>query len=244
MCSMPIKFRCHHCQQLLGISRSRAGAVVDCPQCGRDLRVPELDGRTRRMPDAGAGTRTDSALISALSELSVLDQQDGAAVAVVATAADRPTEADVNDQLAVAVEPLPETEPVDVDVQWESPVVDAEPVAIHEYDGSTAESLAELATLHPHQSEAVVSDSLLDEMRSVSHPVGVSIASVIGAVCLLFVGLVAGWYLGRAKDGANLSLAGFVRQQGRAEATDTKFRGLPDLHSIVQSTATNSPGKL
>ena len=62
-------------------------------------------------------------------------------------------------------------------------------------------------------------------MRSVSHPVGVSIASVIGAVCLLFVGLVAGWYLGRAKDGANLSLAGFVRQQGQAEATDAKGGG-------------------
>lgn len=41
---MPIQFRCRYCQQLLGISRSRAGSRVDCPACGRSLRVPLKNG--------------------------------------------------------------------------------------------------------------------------------------------------------------------------------------------------------
>ena len=45
---MPIKFRCHYCSQMLGISNSRAGAVVDCPGCGRTLRVPLEDGSVGR----------------------------------------------------------------------------------------------------------------------------------------------------------------------------------------------------
>ena len=218
---MPIKFRCQHCQQFLGISRSRAGAVVDCPQCGRDLRVPELDGRTRRMPDAGTATRTDSALMSALSELSVLDQSDDSPVALATpqtAAADRSVVAEASQQVEVSVEPLPVPDPVELDAAGESPVVDALPAVIPEYDGSTVASLAELATLHPHQSEVAVSDSLLDEMRSVSHPVGVSIASVIAGTLLLLMGLVTGWYFGRARDRADLTVP--VARQPHGAAAD------------------------
>jgi hypothetical protein len=42
---MPIRFRCLYCDQFLGISRAKAGQVVDCPQCGRSIRVPPRDGR-------------------------------------------------------------------------------------------------------------------------------------------------------------------------------------------------------
>ena len=45
---MPIKFRCHHCRQMLGISQTRAGAIVDCPGCGRSLQVPLVDGISAR----------------------------------------------------------------------------------------------------------------------------------------------------------------------------------------------------
>lgn len=44
---MPIKFRCRYCKQNLGISRSKSGSVVDCPTCGRSLRVPERDGMSK-----------------------------------------------------------------------------------------------------------------------------------------------------------------------------------------------------
>lgn len=37
---MPIKFRCVHCNKLLGIARRKAGTVVECPQCTQQLIVP------------------------------------------------------------------------------------------------------------------------------------------------------------------------------------------------------------
>lgn len=37
---MPIKFRCVHCNKLLGIARRKAGTIVDCPQCHQQLIVP------------------------------------------------------------------------------------------------------------------------------------------------------------------------------------------------------------
>jgi len=43
MAAVPIKFRCHHCQQLLGVSRNRAGGVVACPRCAAELMVPDPD---------------------------------------------------------------------------------------------------------------------------------------------------------------------------------------------------------
>lgn len=69
---MPIKFRCQHCQQLLGISRSQADAVVDCPRCGRALRVPGVDGKTQPLPTNRPATHADEDLRSALTALSTL----------------------------------------------------------------------------------------------------------------------------------------------------------------------------
>ncbi len=75
---MPIKFRCQYCRQMLGISRTRAGALVDCPRCGRSLRVPQIDGA-----ETQAGTATDPVgmqrgrdvdLIDALQSLAELSQ--------------------------------------------------------------------------------------------------------------------------------------------------------------------------
>jgi hypothetical protein len=37
---MPIRFRCVYCDKLLGIAKRKAGAVVNCPQCGQPLIVP------------------------------------------------------------------------------------------------------------------------------------------------------------------------------------------------------------
>ena len=38
---MPIRFRCPFCDQLLGISRRKVGAVVDCPRCRGRVGVPD-----------------------------------------------------------------------------------------------------------------------------------------------------------------------------------------------------------
>jgi hypothetical protein len=52
---MPIRFRCQHCSQLLGIARRRAGAAVRCPTCLNEVLVP---ASTAVLP----GTGEDSAL--------------------------------------------------------------------------------------------------------------------------------------------------------------------------------------
>ena len=72
---MPIKFRCSHCRQFLGISRSKAGKIVDCPTCGRALRVPELDGSIEPIPQPALNLR-DSRLIKALDELASIGEID------------------------------------------------------------------------------------------------------------------------------------------------------------------------
>jgi hypothetical protein len=52
MAGMPIKFRCYQCNQLLGVSRSRAGKAVNCPKCGTGLVVPDVG----ESPPAAAGS--------------------------------------------------------------------------------------------------------------------------------------------------------------------------------------------
>ena len=37
---MPIRFRCVFCNQLMGISRRKAGTVVRCPVCASSVKVP------------------------------------------------------------------------------------------------------------------------------------------------------------------------------------------------------------
>src|SRR5271156_1077487 len=41
--SMPIRFRCAYCNQLLGISRRKTGTVVRCPNCSGQVVVPTLE---------------------------------------------------------------------------------------------------------------------------------------------------------------------------------------------------------
>lgn len=40
MAEAPIKFRCYRCNKPLGAPARKAGAVVNCPQCGSELRIP------------------------------------------------------------------------------------------------------------------------------------------------------------------------------------------------------------
>jgi phage FluMu protein Com len=40
---MPIRFRCRHCHQLMGIARRKAGTEVQCPTCRQNVVVPGED---------------------------------------------------------------------------------------------------------------------------------------------------------------------------------------------------------
>ncbi len=51
---VPVKFRCYQCNQLLGASRSRVGAVIACPKCSAELVVPEPTEPAASVLDAGS----------------------------------------------------------------------------------------------------------------------------------------------------------------------------------------------
>jgi hypothetical protein len=48
---MPIRFRCHHCNQLMGIARRKAGTMVQCPTCRAELVVPQPDSEDKPPPN-------------------------------------------------------------------------------------------------------------------------------------------------------------------------------------------------
>lgn len=52
MAEAPIKFRCHRCDKLLGVSARKAGAVVNCPECGASLQIPAPEPNPQA-PQAG-----------------------------------------------------------------------------------------------------------------------------------------------------------------------------------------------
>ncbi len=72
---MPIKFRCQHCRQFLGISHMKAGSLVDCPTCGRTIRVPDPEGNVEPLPELKLNLQ-DRMLATALEELAMLGRSD------------------------------------------------------------------------------------------------------------------------------------------------------------------------
>lgn len=122
---MPIKFRCQQCRQFLGISRAQAGEVVDCPTCGRTIRVPELDGTVKPLPQPGLKF-DDTRLKHALDEIALIgDEQpqkpgDGAKpdepasddAASRGNVGTRAGVATLDEPSAIELPPLPAPEPV------------------------------------------------------------------------------------------------------------------------------------
>jgi len=114
---MPIKFRCPNCRQFLGISRTKAGSLTDCPTCGHSIRVPSLDGSVAPLPDPELNFQ-DAGLAKALDVLAQLDggefqEAQAAAVALktsapatIASASPVPVAAPVRDSSAVLERPV------------------------------------------------------------------------------------------------------------------------------------------
>ena len=202
--NMPIKFRCRFCQQFLGISRSRAGAIVDCPQCGRSIRVPELDGRTRRLPAQPVPGR-DESLISALSELSSLtDQPAGQA---------QPEPLPAEQVPVTAVEPTPHANAAAAHSTWTAPTPAEVEIISREQDwerggipsattsplptpDELSESLSEIAAFESPPPS--VSDELLRDMRhSRRDDAWRSVTTALFLLLGLAGGTAGGWWLTR-----------------------------------------------
>ena len=107
---MPIKFRCNYCRQFLGISRAQAGGIVDCPTCGRSIRVPQLDGSLQPLPEPEMNLQ-DAQLARALDELARLSGGDAVPVAVSFEAIDGDEEAE-NEIPQLIPEPIPIEVPI------------------------------------------------------------------------------------------------------------------------------------
>jgi hypothetical protein len=56
---MPIRFRCRYCNQLMGISRRKAGMTVHCPTCHGQVIVPPGEGEDQ--PAASAPEAAEQA---------------------------------------------------------------------------------------------------------------------------------------------------------------------------------------
>ena len=139
---MPIKFRCQHCRQFLGISHTKSGSLVDCPTCGRTIRVPDPEGFAEPLPDLKLNVR-DSKLATALEELAMMGENGGSAEPESAVAV---AESDTPKPPTVAPTPPPIV-PMPIRVE---PVVIAKPIPIEIHDPlkpAPVASMQELASL-------------------------------------------------------------------------------------------------
>ncbi|MCA9048054.1 MAG: hypothetical protein KDA89_04965 [Planctomycetaceae bacterium] len=203
---MPIKFRCMHCQQLLGISRSRAGATVDCPQCGRTLRVPGPDGKILRPTTPREAARGDQDLLSALSELSRFSETDAdlpdgdsdTGGSPKSSAGSRPAQPDTPKKSPVIdVEPLSASDPIDILPEESSPQA-AMPAEAFDADQMMLidEPLAELAALDSGGRSGQLSSDLLEEMRATRSEGRTAAVVLLFGLLLLPVTFAAGWWFG------------------------------------------------
>jgi hypothetical protein len=185
---MPIKFRCPHCEQFLGISRGKAGALTDCPSCGRTIRIPDLDGSVKPLPGAELDHK-DADLAHALDALAQLGQggsRDGGVAVKPAAAAPAPVR---------EVQPLPLPEPIAIAAPLpaaaaSAPAAGSQRPAQHAARTPARDPLEELAGL---ATAAQLSARYSDRRPSLWTPGVITAAAAAGLV--LFGG---GFLIGRA----------------------------------------------
>ena len=117
---MPIKFRCEHCRQFLGISHTKSGMLVDCPTCGRTIRVPDPEGNVQPLPELKLNIK-DSKLATALEELAMFGQNEPvmepeSAVAVPEGDTPKPPTAPPLAPVPIRVEPVVVAKPIPIEV--------------------------------------------------------------------------------------------------------------------------------
>lgn len=206
---MPIKFRCQHCRQFLGISRGKASAIVDCPKCGRSIRVPDLDGNVRPLPKPGLNLK-DSDLRDALAELANIGQAAEIPQSLV-------EDEDFNQKLgkpevielqpvaqakpidvAIATLDAPAAKPVDEDRGWRTTrqADDAWKAVVEMGEGDSSDqpvASSEASTsAKPETAPRVEHDRPVPTLRSMVNPS--SIVAVVGVAALIFTG---GFWIGR-----------------------------------------------
>ncbi|MEO2015567.1 MAG: hypothetical protein ABGZ53_14485 [Fuerstiella sp.] len=191
--------------------------------------------------------KRDSVLLSALSELSVLDQDDQTSAAERPESAAGQGTAEAAHRV-VSPEPLAMSAPVDVEIAYKAVAREAdiefdEPIAI-------AESLNELAAFEQQNPDGLVSADVLRDMREVSRGQSRLTVPLLSGVAMLLLGICVGWWVGhRSVDGAGsvdtlplpeMDAPIHVRQvghgvsvQGTIEYQDASGRTFPDSGAIA-----------
>ena len=171
---MPIKFRCQHCRQFLGISRSKAGEPVDCPTCGRTVRVPNLDGSVAPLPQPKIDVNE---LAGALDELAKIgdDGDEGVPVDEIEPEVHKPV-------VIKEVAPLPNPEPISVEAAVPAVRVDIHAEPERRAASPTAAASAPLTRSVP---------ATATFGSAIAQP---AVIAVIAVSALLMFG--AGWYVG------------------------------------------------
>lgn len=182
---MPIKFRCQSCRQFLGISRSKAGQIVDCPTCGRATRVPNLDGSREPVPSRPELDSADSSLMSALDQLAELGRDAPRPEARPDTAATASAEAHVEAHESaepIALQPLAPVEVVEPP-QTEPGLPGTAPRDATEDSADVLQKLAATASGEADQ----------PAVDGPATPAALLIGALVGGLGLAFA---AGWWFG------------------------------------------------
>lgn len=211
---MPIKFRCNYCRQFLGISRNRAGGVVDCPTCGRTIRVPDLDGSLAPVPTPGLNAE-DEHLARALAELGALAHVDVSAL---------PVAEDLEEPDDEIPQPLPEPVPMEIPIPITPSVVSLDLPAIPSLQTaptSQAQSdlLAELAAASPHEFP-VSQPTVITPQISPKGLILVAFAPVIS----LLLGFGLGWWFSSLWRPANGESLAAVPVAAKEQTADVRGR--------------------
>ena len=200
---MPIKFRCDHCRQFLGISHNKAGMLVDCPTCGRTIRVPDPEGKVQPLPELKLNFK-DSKLATALEELASLGRDDGALAEpemVVELSDKQPSPKSPSEAAALPIAPPPAPVPIRVEpVQAPKPI----PIEVHDSHKPAPvasmhelSALANLPTTRDLATEQPVVDVEMPLGRQAAGHIPFKRAGTSRIVIAVLIGFIVGFGAGR-----------------------------------------------
>lgn len=217
---MPIKFRCEHCRQFLGISHTKSGSLVDCPTCGRTIRVPDPEGNVQPMPDLKLNLK-DSKLATALEELAMLGENGKAIEPESAVAV---AEGDGDTPKPPTAPPVVPSAPVPIRVE---PVVVAKPIPIAIHDPHKPAAVATMQELAALASQPITRDPIAEqpvvdfEMPLAQRDTGTMTSKRSGTswiVIASLLGFIAGFVVGRWDRSSVSSSKDFAGADGQPQA--------------------------
>jgi hypothetical protein len=186
---MPIKFRCSYCRQFLGISRGRAGDIVDCPTCGRSIRVPSLDGVVAPLPSPETDRR-DAKLDRALEELARWDESQPVPAAASARLEEeeipQPIAEPIPIEVPVPPEPIAVKPPPTIEAAESPPSAGGEQLSV-------SAAIDELARISPEEAERRAVEAEPSFARRRRQPLW-----WLGALFVAAVGFAGGYFAGRS----------------------------------------------